>query len=85
MKDQITKRIEAALKRAADKTAEKPSDPLLTRHEVAKRLRYSVRSIDGLIERGELATVKFAHKRLVKQSSVTEFIDKHDSALQGQS
>lgn len=55
------------------------SKPLLTRDEVAKRLRVSTRSVDTLIRLGRLSSVKIGASRRVTEESLSEFINRMES------
>lgn len=64
----------------AVKTNPKQSTELRTRREAGAELRYSVRSIDALIARGELPVVRFAGKTLIRASAIAAFITRHEHA-----
>lgn len=53
---------------------------LRTRREAATELRYSIRSIDALIARGELPVVRFAGKTLIRASAIADYITRHETA-----
>lgn len=59
-----------------------PQEPthLHTRPETAQRLRYSIRSIDAMIARGELEVVRFAGKTLIPERAIEDFIARHKHA-----
>lgn len=61
------------------KSSKEPIE-LLTRSEAASRLRYSIRSIDALIARGELPVVRFTGKTLIRASAIADFVIRHESA-----
>lgn len=54
-----------------------PAD-LRTRKEAAQELRYSLRTIDALIARGQLPVVRFAGKTLIRAAAIADFITRHE-------
>jgi excisionase family DNA binding protein len=52
-----------------------PGGPrLLSRAEIAERLNVSIRSVDGLIARRELRTLRVGDRRLARREDVEAFI-----------
>ena len=49
-------------------------DALLTRDEVADRLRVSLRTVDTLRERGELKAVRVGRRVLVREADLAQFV-----------
>jgi excisionase family DNA binding protein len=47
---------------------------LMNRFEVAERLNVSVRTVDGLIARGELKTLRVGDRRLARPEDVESYI-----------
>lgn len=55
--------------------------PLLTRQEAAKSLCQSVRTVDKLIDTGELPAVRIGRSVRVRQSAIEYFIEAHESRV----
>lgn len=56
-------------------TAAKNESEFMTRDEVARRLRVSVRTIDRMIQEDELRTKKSRHRRLIYRISVDAYLE----------
>ncbi len=57
------------------------NSPLLTRQESAERLRQSVRTVDKLIESGELPVVRIGRSIRIRPSAIEYFIEARESRV----
>ena len=60
---------------SGDNVASPPLTAIMwTRAEVARRLRVHVRTVDNLIRRGDLASVRIGRRTLVSEHQVREYV-----------
>ncbi len=57
------------------------TSPLLTRQESAERLNQSVRTVDKLIESGELPAVRIGRSIRIRPSAIEYFIEARESRV----
>ena len=57
------------------------ASPLLTRQESAERLSQSVRTVDKLIEAGELPVVRIGRSIRIRPSAIEYFIEARESRV----
>jgi excisionase family DNA binding protein len=60
----------------SESMASLPEEQLLTVEEVSNRLRVSRSSVYGMIERGELPSIKLGKSRRIPHKAVVEFVQK---------
>lgn len=53
---------------------------ILTKAEACERLRVSLRTLDRLIARGELTTLKIGRRRFVRPSDLEDFLEQRAKA-----